>query len=52
VSESEIAGRARGEKRQWLVERGYRVIDVDASAVETDVAQVLDRLAEAVNDIS
>jgi len=50
ASESEIAAKARGEKRAWLIERGYRVLDVDAGAVETDVAAVLDRLADAVNE--
>jgi tRNA/rRNA methyltransferase len=49
AGESAIAARARSEKRQWLIERGYRVLDVDASAVETDVARVLDRLAEATS---
>jgi tRNA/rRNA methyltransferase len=50
ASESEIAAKARSDKRAWLIERGYRVLDVDADAVETDVAAVLDRLAEAVNE--
>jgi tRNA/rRNA methyltransferase len=48
TSESEVARKARGDRRAWLVERGYRVLDVDASAVESDLARVLDTLAEAV----
>jgi tRNA/rRNA methyltransferase len=47
ASESEIAARARSDKRAWLIERGYRVLEVHAGAVETDVAAVLDQLAEA-----
>jgi tRNA/rRNA methyltransferase len=50
ASESEIAAKARSDRRAWLIERGYRVLDVDAGAVETDVAAVLDRLADAVNE--
>jgi tRNA/rRNA methyltransferase len=50
ASESEIAAKARSDKRAWLIERGYRVLDVDTGAVETDVAAVLDRLADAVNE--
>jgi len=50
ASESEIAAKARSDKRAWLIERGYRVLDVDAGAVEADVATVLDRLADAVNE--
>ena len=31
-----------------VIERGYRVLDVDASAVEADLPQALDRLAEKI----
>jgi tRNA/rRNA methyltransferase len=48
TAESETAAKARRDRRAWLSERGYRVLDVEASAVETDVRGVLDRLAEAV----
>src|SRR5215470_6569037 len=48
AGESEVAAKARSDKRAWLMERGYRVLDVDASTVETDVVGVLDWLAEAV----
>jgi len=48
ASESAIAANARGEKRAWLIERGYRVLDVMASAVEGDLAEVLDRLASTL----
>jgi tRNA/rRNA methyltransferase len=48
AGESEAAAKARDDKRAWLAARGYRVIAVEASAVETDLTQVLDRLAQAV----
>jgi tRNA/rRNA methyltransferase len=43
--ESGEAAKARAEKRAWLTERGYRVVEVRAADVETDVAKVLDSLA-------
>jgi tRNA/rRNA methyltransferase len=46
--ESTAAAKARAERRAWLSERGYRVLDVDASAIEVDLPQVLDRLAQAM----
>jgi len=46
--ESETAAKARRDKRAWLMERGYRVLAVEASAVEADLPQVLDRVAQAV----
>lgn len=46
--ESAAAARTRQEKRAWLAERGYRVIEVSAAAVETDVNTALARLEEAL----
>jgi tRNA/rRNA methyltransferase len=46
--ESTAAAKARAERRAWLSERGYRVLDVDARAIEADLPQVLDRLARAI----
>jgi tRNA/rRNA methyltransferase len=46
--ESQAAAKARADKRAWLIERGYRVLAVEASAIEADLSQVLERLAEAV----
>ena len=46
--ESAAAARARADKRTWLTERGYRVIDVNASEVAADVSAVLDRLASTI----
>ena len=48
VQESAAAANARAGKRAWLIERGYRVLAVEARAVETDLPAVLDRLAEDV----
>jgi tRNA/rRNA methyltransferase len=44
-AESEEAQRNRAEKRAWLVEHDYRVVEVKADAVERDVGRVLDDLA-------
>jgi tRNA/rRNA methyltransferase len=52
TAESETAAKARRDRRAWLSERGYRVLDVAASAVEADVRGALDRLAEAVTEDS
>jgi len=49
TDESETAAKSRAERRAWLIERGYRVLDVEASAVEADLPHVLDRLAEAMS---
>jgi tRNA/rRNA methyltransferase len=39
------AARAREEKRAWLAERDYRIIEVHAADVAADLNAVLDRLA-------
>jgi tRNA/rRNA methyltransferase len=44
--ESEIAAVNRAERRAWLLGRGYRVLDVNEPAVEADLPQALDQLAE------
>jgi tRNA/rRNA methyltransferase len=48
AQENEAAATARRDRRAWLIERGYRVLEVDASSVESDLAEVLDRLAQAM----
>jgi tRNA/rRNA methyltransferase len=48
ADESETAANARRERRAWLAERGYRVVDVEADAVETRLDQVLDDLAQQI----
>ena len=44
ADESAAAARARGEKRDWLLAHGYRVIDMLASDIESDIAACLERL--------
>ena len=48
TEESEAAARTRGEKRIWLAERDYRVVEVGAGEVESDVQGLLDRLDTAL----
>ncbi len=43
--ESAEAAQARGAKRAWLAERGYRVIEIGAAEAERDAAKLLDELA-------
>jgi tRNA/rRNA methyltransferase len=45
AAENETAAHARADKRQWLAERDYRVVEVKSADVERDVGQVLDSLA-------
>jgi tRNA/rRNA methyltransferase len=49
-SESEAVAKARADERAWLIERGYRVIELEEEAVAGDLSQVLDRLAQTVGD--
>ncbi len=44
AEESVEAAKLRAERRAWLAERDYRVIDVAAAAVKADTAGVLDAL--------
>ena len=39
------AVKARAERRAYLTERGYRVVDVSMAEVEADIAKVLDGLS-------
>jgi tRNA/rRNA methyltransferase len=48
ADETEAAAKTRNERRAWLGERGYRVLDVDAKSVDADLSGVLDGLAEAI----
>ena len=49
--ESEEAARTRAHKRGWLAERDYKVLELCVSAVETDIAAVLDRIAAAAGKV-
>jgi tRNA/rRNA methyltransferase len=48
AQESKIAAKARGERRTWLMERGYRVLEVAAEAVEAGLPRLLDELARTM----
>ena len=48
VDESTAAAKARTDKRSWLVARGYKVIDVPSSEVETDIAGSLEVIVRAM----
>ena len=47
--ESEAAAKTRGERRDWLEQRGYRVIVVQAAEVEADVGAVLERVMAVID---
>ena len=46
--ESTAATAARAQKRAWLIERDYRVVEITAREAETDPAAVLERLAQSI----
>jgi len=46
--EGEAAAKARGERRAWLTQRGYRVVVVQAAEVEADVGAVLERIMATI----
>ncbi|MCX7296861.1 MAG: TrmJ/YjtD family RNA methyltransferase [Hyphomicrobiales bacterium] len=48
-SEAEPAALARTERRRWLAEHNYKVVEVQAADVEADVKAALDALAEKVS---
>jgi tRNA/rRNA methyltransferase len=48
-AESAAAANARAQKRAWLAERDYRVVEVRAAEIEADVAAALDDLAERLS---
>ena len=50
ASENAAAIRTREDRRAWLIERGYKVIDVASGLVENDLPQVLERLASDLTD--
>jgi tRNA/rRNA methyltransferase len=48
AEESIVARDARAERAAWLRERDYRIVEIDAQAIDSDVDAVLDRLAEQI----
>jgi tRNA/rRNA methyltransferase len=47
--ESAAAVAARSQKRAWLAERDYRIVEIGTAEVEADLAATLDRLARAIS---
>jgi tRNA/rRNA methyltransferase len=47
--ESVAAVAARAQKRAWLAERDYRIVEIGTAEVEADLAATLDRLARAIS---
>jgi tRNA/rRNA methyltransferase len=50
ANESEAIARDRAARGAWLAERGYRVVEVEAAAVEGDLVAVLDGLARRMGE--
>lgn len=44
--ETEVIAADRAGRREWLKQRGYRVVDITSADIERDISVVLDRLAE------
>jgi ribosomal protein L13E len=42
------AARARAQKRTWMAERGYRVLEASAAGLTVDLARTLDLLAAQI----
>ena len=49
AAESKAAAKLRAEKRAWLEQHDYRVIEVSAAAAEGNVAKALDGVAAALS---
>jgi tRNA/rRNA methyltransferase len=49
ADESAAAVAARAQKRAWLTERDYRIVEIETGEAETDLTAVLDRLARAIS---
>jgi tRNA/rRNA methyltransferase len=49
ASESAEAARTRAERRAYLTERGYRIVEVGAEEAEKNVGRALDKLAAALD---
>ncbi len=50
ADETAAAAKSRAEKRRWLTAHGYRVVEIFASDVGSDIGASLERLHEAVED--
>jgi tRNA/rRNA methyltransferase len=48
ANESEVAAKARAEKRDWLVAHDYTVLGIFAGDLESDMAATLERIEKAI----
>jgi tRNA/rRNA methyltransferase len=46
--ESEAAATARANRKEWLAERGYAVIELSCAEIESNLPGLLERLAQAI----
>ena len=46
--ETEMIAKDRSTRREWLQQRGYKVVDMTSAAIEADLATELDRLQSGV----
>jgi tRNA/rRNA methyltransferase len=51
ADEADAVARARAEKRAWLAERGYAIVEVEAADVEADCTAVLAMLERAIGEM-
>jgi tRNA/rRNA methyltransferase len=51
TEETDATVKMRDERRAWLIERGYRVMEFAARDIEADVGKVLDQIAGAVSGL-
>jgi tRNA/rRNA methyltransferase len=49
ADETEAARNARDERRTWLLDRGYRVLEIGAGEIEADTDSVLDRIKQSIS---
>jgi tRNA/rRNA methyltransferase len=52
ADEADAVAKARAEKRDWLAERGYAIVEVRAADVEVDRAAVLAMLERTIGEAS
>ena len=48
-AEEAAAAKTRADKRAWLAERGYRIIAMPVSEIESDMAASLARIDRAIS---
>ncbi|HEX3504999.1 MAG TPA: TrmJ/YjtD family RNA methyltransferase [Xanthobacteraceae bacterium] len=48
AEDSEVAAAARGERHAWLKDHDYRIVEVLATEIESDMAAALERIGRAI----